>query len=478
MNAAAESRLGPLSAGQLFRRYASDPLRLLTIVLTTVMLGYGARVDNHSPFTIGILETILGANVTGIEALGIIIFLMELVRRMMHGDFTIERSPASRPMLWVGVFVGVVPFVRMLVEENGFRLPLELVEMPGVVLAFFLWKFVYRREDVQLMAWMVLIAGLFKSIEGVAIYMTAGLGWGLLTGWRDAMLMAVVLLAIFFSFAIKPDAGRPYRRMRYFAFGTLPIAMFTYIGSTRRSFVLGAGMAILVLIFFFQGRERRRLCAYALPLVAVLGIGATALIGSNQFIDRLGVISDPTSEVSASYRLIEIYNISAMIAERPIFGWPMGVSWRNYTLLEVENVSPVIPHNTYLYITWRGGIVGLLIWIWVLITMARMHRRTIRAAATPLERFLAFWLAAATISVIVAGMTMEIGSDRLKWFYPFLMVMTGYLPGAWPAGRRRPATAPIADAPVAGVAIAEAPVAGTPAISLPAVAGDVPAGGG
>lgn len=433
-------RLGSMTAGELFRWYATDPIRLLTIVLTAVVLGYGARVDNHSPFTVPFLEALVGSSFTGIEVLVAVIFLFELVRRMMHGDLWVDRSPVSRPMLWVGIMLGVVPFLRMVIEENRFRIPLEIIETPGVVMAFFLWLLVYRKEDLQLMVWLVLIAGLFKSLEGVAIFLNVGLGWGLLTGWRDAALMAVTVLAAFFAFAIKPEGDKAYQRVRIFLFSLLPVALFTYIGSTRRSYVLGAGAAILVLIFFFKKGERARLLVVALPLVFMLGIAATALIGSNQFVDRLEVIGDPSTEGSASYRLLEVYNISQMIAERPVFGWPMGTAWKNYTLLEIENVSPVIPHNTYLYITWRGGFVGLAIWIWVLVVLFRMHFRTIRAARTPFERFLAFWLTSASIAVVVAGFTMNVGSDRLKWFFPFLLVMSSYLPGAWPA--RKPKAAP------------------------------------
>lgn len=442
MNGDTAARPPLMSAGQLFRHYADDPLRLLTVVLTTVVLGYGARQDNHSPFTVAFLEDLVGNNFTGVEVLVILIFLMEVIRRLMRRDLWLERSPASRPMILLGIAAGLSPFLRMLIEENRFRVPLELLETPSVILGFFLWLFVYRREDVQLMAWMVLIAGLFKSIEGIGVFLNVGLGWGLLTGWRDAMLMALMVMAIFFAFAIRTDGDRRYRNIRRFAFAILPVVMFTYIGSTRRSFVLGILLAISVLIFYFSPRERRKLLAVALPLVVVVGIAASAVIGSSQFVDRLGVIGDPGSEVSASYRLIELYNISLMIAERPVFGWPMGVPWVNYTLLEVENISPVIPHNTYLYITWRGGFVALAIWIWVLVVMVRMHVRTIKAARTPLERYMAFWLSSATFALIIAGFTMEIGSDRLKWFYPFIMVTTTYLPGAWPARKRGSVRAP------------------------------------
>lgn len=439
MTGETRSRLGLLTAGELFKRYSTDPLRLITIICTAVVLGYGARVDNRSPFTVPFFEDIVGINFTITEILMAVIFGLEVLRRLVRGDFWLERSPVSKPMILVGIVLGLVPFLRMIIEEGRFRIPLEIVETPGIVIGFFVWLFVYRREDLQLMLWLVLIAGLFKSIEGIAIYATVGLGWGLLTGWRDAMLMALVLLGIFFAFTIKPMGDRAYQNVRIFLFCVLPLAMFTYIGSTRRSFVLGAAAAIIILIFKFQKSERRRLFLRAFPLIILLGVGVTLVTGSSAFIDRLTVIGDPSTENSATYRLLELYNIGLMVVERPIFGWPMGVPWTNYTLLEFENISPVVPHNTYLYMTWRGGFVGLAIWIIFLVAQMRMHMRTVRAARTPFERFLAFWLAGATIAVIVAGLTMPIGADRLKWFYPFLVVMTSYLPGAWPERKVLPA---------------------------------------
>jgi|GEM_PF-1973542 len=427
---AAVERLRP--ASELLRRYALDPVRLTTILLTTLVLGYGARVDNYSPFTMPILESLIGVSITGIEFVIVLIVVLEIVRRLVLRDFWLDRSPVSRRMIWVGVVLGVIPYLRMLVSENTIRYSLELIEIPGIVISFFIWLMVFRRDDLTLMFWMVMIAGLFKTIEGISIYLTVGLGWGLLTGWRDAMLMALMVLAAFFAFMIRPEGDRAYRAFRIFIFALLPAAMFTYIGSTRRSFVLGGGMAIFVLCFFFRSDERRRLLLKALPLVVALGALAMILTGSSAFVDRLGNISDPTQEHSATYRLLEVYNISHMIMERPIFGWPFGVAWRNYTLFEVENLSPIIPHNTYLYVLWRGGIIGLIVWIWLMVAMFRMHVRTIRAARTPFERFLAFWLASGTVALIVAGFTMAAGASHLKYFYAFLVVMTSYLPGAWP----------------------------------------------
>jgi hypothetical protein len=58
--------------------------------------------------------------------------------------------------------------------------------------------------------------------------------------------------------------------------------------------------------------------------------------------------------------------------------------------------------------------------------------RTVRASRRPMERFLAFWLTAATVLTVLTGFTTPVYADRLQLFLPFLIVMLGYMPGAWP----------------------------------------------
>ncbi len=439
-------RAGYFTASELWSRYFTDPVRLATILLTTLVLGYGSRIENGSPFIVPFLETIWGVTFTGIELVILTILLLEIVRRLMLGDGTIERTRLALPMLWVMLILGVVPYIRMIIVENGFRFPLELLETPWLVGSFFIWLLIYRREDLYLMLWMVMIAGLYKSVEGVAVYVHYGLDWGLLTGWRDAMLLMMTVLGAFFAYVIRPEGDRLYRRVRIFFLALAPLSMFSFIGSSRRSFTIGAVLAILILLYYFSKQERSRIYSKALPLLVVVGIGAMGALGSTQLIGRLAMASEVGVESSATYRLIELYNVWLDVMERPVFGWPMGRTWVNNTLLEVERQSNVMPHNTYLYMLWRGGIVGLLFWLWLLVVLVRMHHRTIRAARTPMERFMALWLASGTIALIIATFTIPISADRLKNFFPFVLVMTSYLPGAWGLKRGEPRLAsPIAE---------------------------------
>ena len=45
---------------RMWERYLSDPSRLVIVLLTTFMLGYGARRDNGSPFTMALFEPFAG----------------------------------------------------------------------------------------------------------------------------------------------------------------------------------------------------------------------------------------------------------------------------------------------------------------------------------------------------------------------------------------------------------------------------------
>lgn len=428
----------------------SDPLRGVIFIMTCLVLGYGARVDNGSPLTVFFLESAGGAFFTGLEFVLLGIGLFEIFRRLVRSEYELSRTPLFRPLVAVGIVLFVVPLVRMFITEGGFRFPLELTGFPLLLLAFVIWLHAYKRQDLPLMAWLVVAAGLFKGIEGIAIYLARPISWGLLTGWRDACLLTMMVFGSFYAFIIKPGNDKVYRRIRLFLLLTFPISIFTFINSTRRSYILGAALAIVVLLFYLRREERRRF-SRALPVLLIVGVSAAFVTDFDKLVDRLSVISNPSSEGSAIYRVIEVYNISVTISERPIFGWPFGSTWKNHTNLEFENISSLIPHNVYLYILWRSGAVGLAIWIWFLITLIRMHHRTLRQAEAPFQKFMAFWLAATSISVMMASFTMPLVTDRLQNFFPFIFVMTGFLPGAYPAKWRRFVLLP-SRRPVAGLA--------------------------
>jgi O-antigen ligase len=250
------------------------------------------------------------------------------------------------------------------------------------------------------------------------------------------MLLTLMIVGALLAFAIKPESDVVYGRIRKFVFAALPLSTLSFMGSLRRSYMLSVVVAMIILAFYMRPQERRAL-RKILPPVLILAAVSMAMVGWGEFINRMSVLSAPSTEGSAAYRVLELYNVGNMVLEHPIIGWPLGSEIHNYTLLEIPPISTLMPHNIYLYTIWRGGILGLLSWIVLLIALSRMHIRTLRAAQTPFERFVAYLLATSTILVIFTGFTTPVAGDRMQIFYPFIMVMTGFLPGAWPAKRLR-----------------------------------------
>ncbi len=412
-----------------WRNSLKDPIRTIQLLLLIVILGYGARQDNLSPFTVSFMENVIGSAFSGVEIAVIVVLFLEIIRRLAARNPYLNRTPITIPMLLIGIVLCVYPFVHMLITENGLRFPLELNGMPVLVLCFFLYVHMFRRKEVAMMGWLLIAVGIYKAIEGLAIFGTVGLRWGLLSGWRDGALLALMIMGALLAWFIPSNGDRLYSHFRRALFLAFPIVLFTFTNSTRRSFILGVAASLIVIGFYLRRDERSRLYA-TIPLVVAGVLAAAFLSGRDQFLDRMSSISNPSSEGSTAYRLIEVYNIARAIQEKPLFGWPYGQRWQNYTMLEFEMVSDVTPHNTYLYVAWRAGLLGLVTWIGFLVVLVRTHHRTVKGARTRLERFIALWLYSCTISVIIAGVTSPITTDHMQTFFPFLLAMTSLLPGA------------------------------------------------
>ena len=415
--------------------YFADPVRLFIVAVVVLTLGYGARVDD-SPLRLWFLEPIVGNAFSFIEVLLLVILGLEMMRRIAIGDYWFERSPVSRSMTIVGIVCCLYPLLHMFAVEGGIRLPLELLYMPVFVATFFLYLFLFRRSEVPVMIWMIILAGSYRFVEGLAIWLKWGIAWGLLTSWRDGLLLAMMAVGGVVALLIRADGDETYARIRRVLIWLLPIATIMFMASMRRSYMLGIAIALPVLILKLRGRERR--AAIVLSTLFVVASAAVVMTLGVDFGERVtSSVSDPSKEGSSAYRLLELYNVSVMIMERPLTGWPMGTITRNATAIEFDNVSSLMPHNIYMYTLLRAGILGLLAWAAMFWAVLRMNLRTVAAARRPLDRFASLWLLATTITVIVGGFTSPVVADRLQLFLAFPLVLGSFLPGAWPARAAR-----------------------------------------
>lgn len=415
------------STKYLIRIYLNDPLKIFIIFLTWFIVAYGARIGNDSPLTYYPLEAIVGQlNLNHIAIM--VVICVELIRRTYLKKFQIPYLPYQRENIILFLVMVMYPMLGMFIKENQFRIPYEIVGMPVFILSSYLWAVCFEKHDLYLLVWIVFFAGLFKSIEGILIYFTIGIKWGLLTGWRDGLLQCLMVAGAIFAFAIKPNGEKEYLILRRGFFIALPFTLFTFINSIRRTFMLSLVIAILTLMFSLPKKEMVKIFSFFLAVLVGGVLVAVTFIDSEQLTLRITNMSDPSQEGSSAYRLIEVYNVWNMVKERPFTGYPMGTKNVNYTNISFENVSSLMPHNTYLYMLYRAGVWGLLAWLLFLFAVIKMHYKKIKNANNQFQKFIAFWLASATIAIVPAGFVIPTQADKLEFFLPFIFVMASFLP--------------------------------------------------
>lgn len=410
--------------------HAGDPCGIVLVLLSVFILHYETRPDNFSPFLLPIFNPIAGGRFGLLDILLLAIPVFAIIRRLMRGHLTVYRSSLSRPVIALGVLCGVIPMIRMFVVEQTFRFSWEIFSIPLMVFCFFMWLIVFEPEDLYLMVWILIIGGVYKTIEASTIYVSVGVLWGLLTGWGDAMILALMVVGAIVSYAVTPIGDPFYGRMRKFLLYTLPLTGIMFVMCLRRSYLIGVIIAVAVIVVTMNRNERRAAKKVVLASLLLFSVGIMG-IGVENFLERLSSIAEPGKEGSSAYRALEVYNLSNMLMENPWYGYRYGEKIKNYTILEYHNISELVPHNAYLYVWLRGGIAGLLVWIWSLAAMVAMHRRTVKAATRPFHRFVALWLYSSTLILMFSGLFTPVFVERLQQLYPFIMVMTSYLPGAW-----------------------------------------------
>lgn len=410
-------------------RFLADPAGLLMVAIGLILLGYGEVNMMYTPLRIEILEPWSGAVFGGIEVLTLALLFLALARRVLTRDYHLTPSPMTAPMLALGLFLVVIPWIRMILNEGGVRIPFEANFIPFMFLCFVAWRLMFHPSDVRLIAWMILAATLYKCLEGILIFAVNDVVWGALTGWRDGMLMALGSSGALLAYVIRPDGEEWYRRFRKVLLFVSPVILFVFVLAMRRSYFLALALALPFLWRYLRGIERRTLFK-ALILASPLLVLAAATFGLEGIGIRLGNIAAPTEEGSAAWRLIEFYNVSMMILERPLFGWPLGVEFINVTLIDLPEINTLMPHNSYLYVLLRSGLVGLAVWGWFLVRMYRMARGAMLAAPTAGYRFLATWIYSMTLFIIFSGVTSPVFASRLTILIPLGLVLLTLLPGA------------------------------------------------
>jgi hypothetical protein len=202
-------------------------------------------------------------------------------------------------------------------------------------------------------------------------------------------IMMIAILTIAASFVMRYRPPTPF-------IAAFPVLIAALVLSYRRSFWIGAVLAVLLVLMLGLSPSTRRLLA---PTIVFLVV-AVWLAGSVHFqsgsqsqspiVNRVQslVPSKLTTNVEDRYRLDERANVLAEIRAHPITGLGMLVPWSAATRpLSIEHPQGrLYVHFAALWYWLKLGILGLIAYIGLLLSMAVLSWRVWRGSREPFVR--------------------------------------------------------------------------------------------
>ncbi|OON68102.1 hypothetical protein B0919_15730 [Hymenobacter sp. CRA2] len=237
----------------------------------------------------------------------------------------------------------------------------------------------------------------------------------------------MLTMAAFFAVQLsqEEDISRASRWLLWVAAAVAVLSLHVLAYRTGLlAFYLTLAASLLVLLF-----HRPRLALGLTALAVLLMVGAyyslptvQARVATTVYDVQQFYYSHDINQFSLARRLAALQNAKVLINQHPWLGVaPADVrlamdeqfSWQTYGL---EQQNRVMVHNQYVHYLVGAGIVGLLIWLWVLITP--LVQPGLRR--NPYVRQLLFIFGAATLADSL--LEMQIGFNLFVFLYGFLVV--------------------------------------------------------
>lgn len=213
----------------------------------------------------------------------------------------------------------------------------------------------------------------YKGVTGVATSLS-GAGEAIEGGtisFREPVANLALLLFLLGGLA----AWMRKVQLPAWALAALPVAALALALSYRRSFWIGAVLALVVVGLVASRRRGRAVLAIA-SIVLAIGVATALTVGRSG--ETYGALAERAellqpSQITATrgdrYRLDEQRNVRAELERDPVTGIGLAVPWQvRYPLSELHDRRYV--HGTALWFWLRLGLLGLFAYLWLVAAAA------------------------------------------------------------------------------------------------------------
>ncbi len=221
-------------------------------------------------------------------------------------------------------------------------------------------------------------------------------------GLMSSVLISVVLAWLIFG------AHDSCEKIKY-AVSEVSFLTALFMTQSRTAFVtLVVSTAFLLSVYLFQFRARdaiRGIIVLAITLVLVSGMAYS--LAPSSFPNRMQRILTPSQDPAMQNRFGDWARTIKWIRASPILGWGPG-----------KQYLPRIVDNEYLFILSRYGVVGLIIYLTMYVTLFLSGQKLAKSSVKTIQALARGWQATVLIFMI-SGLTMDVmhhlQSSSLFW---------------------------------------------------------------
>jgi O-antigen ligase len=354
--------------------------RPLSLVLDRVLF-YGIfGVLLFGPVAFGAVEV---WSISILEVGAGLLFILWAIRQLATGELEIVGNPLFSPML---LFAGLT-LLQLATGRTAYQAHTSsaaLLYCTYGLLSFLIVECLCRTSQVKVLAWMFsgygFAVAMFALIQDIApngkLYWVRTLESG---GWiygpyvnhnHYAGLMEMLTpIPLVISFA----GGVRVSRRALAALVAALMASTIFLSESR------GGMAaftaqIALLAGFLITRRKNWKAALAFGAFVVIVLGLLVWLGGGELVARIASIHSGTrTELSGGTRRTIDQDSLRMFAQKPVFGWGLGVFPDIYPRFSTlaTNLQVGMAHNDYLQLLVEMGVLGLGMALWFLLTLFR-----------------------------------------------------------------------------------------------------------
>lgn len=391
------SVFGLMVAATLFEFVGEGDARLFTI-----QLGFWSNLSKRG---------ISGGIFSPAEILLVAGLVIWFLRGLFSQTLEFRWSPLLRTY---GLYLGVVivGYVYGILNGGDARIGLyEIRPLVYVVPMFFLAINLLRtKRHIETLGWIIILGTGIKGIQGSWAYLvTFGRNFegNSLLDHDEAVFFPAYYVFLILMFVFGGDP-----RQKRVALYLLPWVIVADFANKRRSSTgaLLVGLVVLLFILFtILQRYRLHVLRGSIIALVLISIYSAAFWNSNsRFAQPLRAIRSqiaPDSRDASSdlYRVQENENLMYGIRQNPILGIGYGIRMQNVSgMVDLSNVTDLLfymPHNSILWIWWRLGLSGFVLF-WTAMGAAIIRNCFLARSAT--DPYVRRWAIFAVIVVIMS----------------------------------------------------------------------------